>query len=126
MLASYPRSGNSWTKLMLAELLVGSAKIDGRSKEWFVPMVGQHRGAPGVLPNGGRLIKTHEPYNKAYARAIYLVRDVRDVVVSFRTLRTMEGFSEESFDDFLSRFAVGAIGGYGTWQEHVASWLTDC
>lgn len=68
MVASYPRSGNNWVKLVLAELLVGSAKIDGRSKEWFVPMVGQHRDAPGVLPNGGRLIKTHGPYNKVYAR----------------------------------------------------------
>jgi hypothetical protein len=37
MLASYPRSGNSWTKLMLAELLAGSAEVNSRSKEWLVP-----------------------------------------------------------------------------------------
>ena len=108
---------------MLAELLVGSEKVDGSSKEWFVPQVGQHHGAPGILPNGGRLVKTHEPYSHVYQRAIYLVRDVRDVAVSLQTLRTMEGFNEGSFEDFLIRFARGDVAGYGTWQEHVASWL---
>jgi hypothetical protein len=123
MLASFPRSGNSWTKLMLAELLAGSAEVNSRSKEWLVPAVGEHLQSPRLLPGGGRLIKTHEPYCRAYGRSIYLVRDVRDVAVSFRELRIREGFDEDSFKDFLVRFARGAVGGYGSWQEHVASWL---
>ncbi len=66
---------------------------------------------------------THEPYSRVYNRAIYLVRDVRDVALSFRKLRTVEGFREDSFDDFLVRFARGQVAGYGSWQAHVTSWL---
>lgn len=123
MLASYPRSGNTWTKFMLAELLTGS-EVDFSSNEDVVPMVGLHSPAPRLLPGEGRLIKTHEPYHKVYRRAIYLVRDVRDVALSFRKLRTVEGFEEESFEEFLARFVKGAVAGYGSWQAHVSSWLS--
>lgn len=122
MLASYPRSGNTWTKFMLAELLTG-AEVDFSSNEDVVPMIGRHLQAPRLLPGDGRLIKTHEPYRRNYGRAIYLVRDVRDVALSFRKLRIVEGFSEESFEDFLVRFVRGSTGGFGSWQAHVTSWL---
>jgi Sulfotransferase domain len=107
---------------MLAELLTG-AEVDFSSNEDVVPMVGRHPVAPRLLPDGGRLIKTHEPYHRIYKRAIYLVRDVRDVALSFRKLRTVEGFEEESLEEFLMRFADGAVAGYGSWQAHVTSWL---
>ena len=87
-------------------------------------MAGEHLGTPGLLPGGSRLVKTHEPHYKVYGRAIYLVRDVRDVAISFRKLRTKGGYREESFEDFLIRFASGDVGGYVSWQKHVASWLT--
>jgi len=123
MLASYPRSGNTWSKFMLAELLTGS-EVDFSSNEDLVPMVGCHLGVPRLLPDAGRLIKTHEPYNRSYGRAIYLVRDVRDVALSFRKLRAVEGFDHESFEAFLIKFVRGEVGGYGSWQAHVMSWLT--
>jgi len=124
MLASYPRSGNTWTKFMLGELLTGS-EVDFCSEEEVVPIVGRHLRARRTLPAGGRLIKTHEPYRRIYDqhRAIYLVRDVRDVALSFRKLRFAEGFDDESFEDFLIRFVRGDIGGFGSWQAHVTSWL---
>jgi hypothetical protein len=122
MIASYPRSGNTWTKFMLAELLTGS-EVDFCSEDDVVPHIGRHLAARRTLPENGRLIKTHEPYRRVYKRAIYLVRDVRDVALSFRKLRYAEGFDDESFDDFLTRFVKGDIGGFGSWQAHVDSWL---
>jgi hypothetical protein len=122
MLASYPRSGNTWTMFMLAELLT-STELDFCSAEEVVPIVGRHVHAKRPLPDDGRLIKTHEPYRRTYKRAIYLVRDVRDVALSFRKLRFAEGFDDESFEDFLVRFVRGSIGGFGSWQAHVTSWL---
>ena len=107
---------------MLAELLTGS-EVDFSSNEEIVPMVGSHLRAPCLLPGGGRLIKTHEPYRTAYKRAIYLVRDVRDVALSFYKLRAVEGFEEESFEGYLARFAHGEVAGFGSWQAHVTSWL---
>jgi hypothetical protein len=121
-LASYPRSGNTWTKFMLAEL-IGGTEVDFTSNKKMVPMVGRHTAAPPVLSGGGRLIKTHEPYRPCYAKAIYLVRDVRDVASSFYELRRVEGFDDSDFDTFLAAFAAGEIGGFGSWQDHVDSWL---
>lgn len=90
-----------------------------------MPRIGYHLNAPRLLPGNGRLIKTHEPYRKVYKRAIYLVRDVRDVALSYRKLRAVRGFAdEESFEDFLSSFIRGKIAGFGSWQAHVTSWLT--
>lgn len=107
---------------MLAELLTGS-EVDFCSEDEVVPMVGRQLRARRTLPGDGRLIKTHEPYRRTYKRAIYLVRDVRDVALSFRKLRTAEGFEDESFEVFLIRFVRGDIGGFGSWQAHVTSWL---
>jgi hypothetical protein len=107
---------------MLAELLTG-AEVDFSSNEEVVPMIGRHLQAPRLLPGGGRLIKTHEPYRRIYRRAIYLVRDVRDVALSFQKLRAVEGFNEEDFESFLVRFIRGEVGGFGSWQAHVTSWL---
>jgi Sulfotransferase domain len=107
---------------MLAELLTGS-EVDFCSEDEVVPHIGRHLPARRTLPGNGRLIKTHEPYQVVYKRAIYLVRDVRDVALSFRKLRYAEGFDDESFADFLIRFVKGDIGGFGSWQAHVDSWL---
>jgi hypothetical protein len=34
------------------------------------------------MPDGSRLMHTHEPYRRDYRRVVYLVRDIRDVVLS--------------------------------------------
>jgi estrone sulfotransferase len=122
MLASYPRSGNTWAKFMLAELLTGS-EVDFLSNEDVVPAVGHHPRARRLVPGGGRLIKTHEPYRSTYGRAIYLTRDVRDVALSLHKHRAAEGFGNPPFSDFLISFVRGDLGGYGSWQAHVNSWL---
>jgi len=78
----------------------------------------RHKGYT-VLEGGGRVIKTHEPYHKEYKKAIYFVRDPRDVVVScYEFYRT-----GESMDDFLSSLLSGKASPHGTWQRHVWSWL---
>jgi hypothetical protein len=76
------------------------------------------------LPGGGRLIKTHEPYRRQYPRAIYLVRDVRDVAVSYFHYLQGRGVTVGDFDDFIISFSRGRLDGYGTWQGHVQSWLS--
>jgi len=80
-LASYPRSGQYWLRFQLIEALTSqSGEFDSVDK--LIPKIGAHAGAPALLPGGRRLIQTHETYRKEYKKAIYLVRDVRDVVLS--------------------------------------------
>lgn len=130
MLASYPRSGNTWVTLMLADLLTGQ-RVDMRDHVMpsslsgparMISTIGDHRHAPGALPSRGRLIKTHEPYRYEYRHAIYLVRDVRDVAASVFRMREYETGRSQDWDEFLDDFAAGHVGGWGSWHDHVAGW----
>jgi hypothetical protein len=82
----------------------------------------QATGAP-VLPGDGRLLATHEQYRKQYHKAIYLVRDVRDVILSEFAYTTALEFFEGDLDAFISDFLRKKVNPFGPWQKHVASWL---
>lgn len=121
-LASYPRSGNTWLRFVLCDLLTGRSD----RFEWVnraTAELGAQGRTPPLLPGEGRLVKTHEPYRPAYRRAVYMVRDVRDVVLSEHALQLGIGVFDGPFDAFLKRFLAGRANGFGTWTSHVESWL---
>ena len=89
----------------------------------MIPDVGWHGGCPRLLPGGRRLIKTHEAYRSVYQRAIYIVRDVRDVVLSEFDYENARRRISEDFDSFLALSLKANVNGYGSWQEHVVSWV---
>ena len=120
--ASYPRSGSTWLRFLLFETLTkNDAGFDNVNR--MLPDVGMHADATPLLPNQGRLIKTHEPFRPAYKRAVYVVRDVRDVVLSEYAYQNALGRIERTFDDYLTDFLNGTATGYGSWQEHVRGWI---
>jgi hypothetical protein len=98
-----------------------TAEFEAVNRE--IPDVGGHSGAPKLLPERGRLIKTHELYSATYRKAIYAVRDVRDVVLSEHSYQLWNGMYGGKLDDFLTGFLVGRVNGYGFWADHVHSWL---
>jgi hypothetical protein len=125
-LASYPRSGSTWLRFMLFEVLAGEdagfRKIEDR-----LPEIQMHRGIQPILPGGGRLIKTHEAYRTDYKKAVLLVRDVRDVFLStyagYVALGLAPIVSKGDFDSFLLSFLEGKALQWGSWQGHSRSWL---
>lgn len=107
---------------MLAEYVTDST-FDLRSGDEAVPMVGEGD-ARVALPNGGRLMRSHEPYRPEYRRSILLVRDPRDIAVSyFHFLHDRRGDFNGSLAEFVRGFASGTVDHYGTWHDHVTSWL---
>jgi hypothetical protein len=121
-LASYPRSGNTWIRFLLYQLATGQAG-DWPAVNAAIPYVGEHRQAPRLLPDGGRLFKTHENDPRRYRRAIYLVRDPRDVVLSEHRHTRMFGNFDRDLDAFVDTFVKGRVHGLGTWADHAAGWL---
>jgi hypothetical protein len=120
--ASYPRSGSTWLRFLLFEALTkNDAGFDNVNR--VIPDVGMHSEATPLLPRQGRLIKTHEPYRAEYNRAIYIVRDVRDVVLSEYAYENALGRVRGTFDDFLADFLRGRAGRYGSWLDHVQDWI---
>ncbi len=124
-LASYARSGSTLPRFLLAEALTGvTATFDDIQQ--VVPEIGIHGRAKELFPGGGHLIKTHERYRGRYdcARAIYIVRDVRDVMLSaFAREKGMDLLKVRSLDDYVEPFMEGKMVRYGPWQDHVREWL---
>ena len=121
-LASYPRSGNTWTRFLLTEILSQEAASFDNINQ-VIPEMGIHARARVRLPNGGRLIKTHEPYRKEYRRAIYLIRDFRDVVLSQYARERELGLYKTEFGKYLEAYLDGRMSGFGAWQDHLPTWL---
>jgi hypothetical protein len=122
--ASYPRSGSTWVRFLLVELLTRYTAGFDRVNH-LIPDIGRHRTSPEMLPAGGRLIKTHELYRSAYRRAVYITRDVRDVVLSEFDYENARQRISEDFDTFLMLSLKSNVNGYGCWQDHVLSWLAS-
>jgi hypothetical protein len=123
-LGAYPKSGATWMCFVLFEILSG-LPAGFKSIKQLMPGAGQHSKALRLLPGGGRLIGTHEQYRKDYHRAIYLVRDARDVVLSESAYLKALDYFHGDLDQFISTFlfTCGSAYGFGPWQRHVGSWL---
>ncbi|QDG51705.1 sulfotransferase domain-containing protein [Persicimonas caeni] len=124
-LTSYPRSGNTWTRFLLANYLTGEA-CDFDAVYRCVPDLYVSPERCAELPSP-RFLKSHEPYVPEYRRVIYIVRDGRDVAVSYYFYCRQRGTisQEMSFDDYLTLFNRGQVGPYGSWSTHLNSWLDN-
>jgi len=122
-LGSYPRSGSTWLRFTLFELLSGQpATFESVNRGMRGP--GTHDLGLPVLSNQGRFLSTHEPFRSEYHRGVYLVRDVRDVVTSEFWYEKERGFGCHDFDEYLHQMLSGQKK-YGSWQHHVNSWLNS-
>jgi len=125
-LASYPRSGNTWARFLLCEILTNHEAGFERVATTIptIRLRPLHGPVPSLLPNGGRLLRTHERYHKEYRKAVYFVRDPRDVVVSnYEFERGDKHFPLNSLDDFVAAFVRGKTNSFGSWSNHVRGWI---
>jgi hypothetical protein len=124
-LVSYPKSGNTWVRFLLANLLYPNETVGFSNINRLLP-------APGVsskrflkaLPRP-RILKSHEPFDARFKKVIYLVRDPRDVVVSEYHFNIKKRYIETSLslEQFVKPFLAGETSSYGSWWEHAASWI---
>jgi hypothetical protein len=124
LIASYGRSGNTLLRFILAEVLSGVPSTFDTIQR-IVPEVGLQVHAYPIVPGGGRLIKTHEPYCREYKRAIYIIRDVRDVMLSCFARERAGDVILTNLNDYVRPFMQGKMQHWGSWQGHVDSWMNS-
>jgi len=125
-LVSYPKSGNTWARLLIANLLSPEKPADFRTLNLLVPDPASETKRHFVRMPRPRVIKSHFVFDPRYPRAIYIVRDPRDVVVSeYHYQRKTRTISDHyPLEDYAQRFLAGeTYPENGSWGEHVTGWL---
>jgi Sulfotransferase domain len=124
-LVSYPKSGNTWVRFLLANLLHPNETVGFANINRLLP-------APGVLSKRflrslprPRILKSHETFDVRFRKVIYLVRDPRDVAVSEYHFDLKKRYIEPdvTLEQFVKRFIAGETSSYGSWWEHAAGWI---
>jgi len=126
-LVSFPKSGNTWVRFILGNLMVGyrdknDMEMNFGTMQEIVPDIYLSHKIPYKLkfPPFPRIIKTHEKYDKKYENSIYVIRNPKDALVSYyHFIKDGYGRDIKNFSNFLrnENFGIKA------WCEHINSWI---
>ena len=105
-IVSYPKSGNTWTRFLIGNLVAGGKVVDWSNIERIVPDIYINRDPLLKDLPRPRYFKSHEGYRPDYRRVIFIVRDPRDVAVSYyHFARKAKHLSvDASMDEFMAKF----------------------
>jgi hypothetical protein len=124
-IASYSKSGNTWTRFMVANLVhpqepVTFLNIDHVSPDPDLCTRKFLKNCPRP-----RIMKSHHPFDPRYKRVVYIVRDPRDVMLSQYHFQIKRGVIQTGhpIEEFVQRSVRGEANAYGSWGQNVGSWL---
>jgi len=127
-LVSYPKSGNTWIRFLVANLVYPEKNPDFSNIDNLVPdPEGMSKRDLDRAPRP-RILKSHLSFDPRFPKVLYVVRDPRDVVLSYYhfDLKRMAIPNGYPLQEYVTRFVDGQLPDhdprYGTWYENVASW----
>jgi hypothetical protein len=124
-IVSFPKSGNTWTRFLIANLLHPEEPATFSNIDRLIPeSEGLTRNELKRVPRP-RIMKSHQYFDPRFRKVVYIVRDPRDVAVSqFHFYRKRRRITDDfPIDQFVTRFVSGDTSDYGSWSDNVASWL---
>lgn len=132
ILASFPKSGNTWMRFIWANM-VSLMELDGREIDFkyldsdLIAEYDSHSYGEVEFDCLPRIVKTHRVYDsRAFGenRKIYIVRHPGDVAVSFfEYLKAQVGCDVGKYG--LKRFIRDKEHGVPAWCEHVQDWRSE-
>ncbi|KAG9475042.1 hypothetical protein GDO78_003481 [Eleutherodactylus coqui] len=136
LIISYPKSGTTWIQEILTLIYSqGDPAIATSVPNWMRAPWLEHTYFKTTVKDeeGPRFITSHlssdilaPALQNSKAKVIYVVRNSKDVAVSFYYFHKMAKFMPnfESFSEFLEHFLQGKVY-YGSWFDHVKGWYSQ-
>jgi hypothetical protein len=120
-IVSYPKSGNTWVRFLVANLLNEGQEITFANIDRKMPDIYNNF----RFSSKSLILKSHEFYDPRYRRVIYIVRDPRDVVLSYYHyfLKINAFHHTYPLSEFVDQFLNGELDNFGNWKENVGSWI---
>jgi hypothetical protein len=129
-LVSYPRSGNTWTRFLIANLAFATETVNFTNIERLIPDTSSQSNRALKRTPRPRIIKSHTYFDPRYLRVLYIVRDPRDLVLSYYNFQRKYRQIADDFPlaDYVNDFVNGRLisADWGSWGENVASWVYTC
>jgi hypothetical protein len=118
-LVAYPGSGGQWLRRLVANLKGPSNPLNETNVIWRLPDLYHFSRRGFAKISHPRIIFSHECFDAEYPKVAYLVRDPRDVAVSFYEQRQQGGSIEKtlSLEQFVSTFFMRTDEDQGGWSE---------
>ena len=123
---SYPKSGGTWLRFLIGNLIRPQTAVTFANIETTAPSLyhnPDHRLRHAPRP---RILKSHEAFFSRHGRVLYLVRDPRDIAVSYYyyLIKFRELPPGYPIADYVPRFMREDFDAkYGPWDDHVLSWV---
>lgn len=122
-IAAFPRSGSTWLRTMLTNVMVEGADSNPEVFNAHIPGMSLSRLRGLRAMPSPRLLMTHSHWQPDIQPAVYVVRDGRDALVSFYHYLTTRQGRSLSFEAFFDGYLAGRYG--IPWHEHVEGWLGE-
>lgn len=126
-IVSYPRSGNTWTRFLIANLLYADRPVTFANIEQLIPDAEAQSSRYMKRVRSPRVIKSHEYFDHRYPKVLYIVRDPRDVALSYYNFSRKYRQIPDDFplERYVHDFVKGALTSapWGTWGENVGTWV---
>lgn len=125
-IVSFPRSGNTWTRFLIGNLIQPREPITFLNVERVIADTSSllSKSYLDHIPRP-RILKSHQHFDPRYKKVIYIARDPRDVALSHYNWQRKRREIDDQYplERYISRFIAGDLAGWGSWGEHVLSWL---
>lgn len=131
LICAYPKSGTHWVWEMVCMLLNGNAERINLMKE--MAMLECLSGSALDALTSPRVLNTHmyygqipEDFKRKQCKIVYILRNPRDVAVSFfnHHTRLLDYEYNGDWQQYLPRFIEGKVD-YGSWFDYVVDWETE-
>jgi len=108
-LVSYPKSGNTWARFLIANLLRPQESVGFANIHDIIPGIDVVPHRDMLRVPRPRIIKSHQYFDPRYRRIIYIVRDPRDVALSeYHSQRKSKRIGDQHpIEEFVRGFLAG-------------------